>query len=115
MTIVGTSAFSAVVTGLFAYKKISADATKVLQELWHNELERLKARVTELENNKSASEAVIDTLKQQNSQLKLEVEELKCKYLDQVKENKKLHGVIDDLRSENDALDIRISKLEGMN
>ena len=113
VAIVGSSAVSAVVTGIFTLRKQNADASKVLQDLWHGELDRLKTEVAELRTCLNNREVVIETLKAENKQLRLDLEELRCKYEGQLQQNTKLRLELDTVIKANEDLTQRIRKLEG--
>ena len=128
VAILGSSFLSSVVTNIFTNKKnkaesskISVEANKVFQELWHEELDRLKENITELkisikqlELDKCNREAAIKLMNEENKQLRSDLEELKMKYDGQIRENKTLRAKILTLTRENEELAARITRLEGM-
>lgn len=110
--ILGSSVISSIVTGVFSKSKSDADAVKVLQDMWHADLDRLKCRVTKLEEELCGREAIIEKLMEENRQLRAELEDLKQKYERQVSENRRLGDRIRTLTKENTDLESRIAKLE---
>ena len=110
--ILGSSVISSIVTGVFSKSKNDAEAIKVLQDMWHADLDRLKARVCKLEEELCGREAIIEKLMEENRQLRAELEDLKQKYERQVSENRRLGDRIRTLTKENTDLESRIAKLE---
>lgn len=112
LAVLGSSVLSSVATGWFTARKQSVETSKVLQDIWHSELSRLRDDVKALEEKLNSREVVIETLKAENKQLRKELEELKIKYVDQVEENRVLQSQLESLTEENRNLGLRISKLE---
>ena len=110
--ILGSSVISSIVTGVFSKSKSDADAVKVLQDMWHADLDRLKCRVTKLEEELCGREAIIEKLMEENRQLRAELEDLKQKYERQVSENRRLGDRIYDLTKANSELLGRVRVLE---
>lgn len=110
--VLGSNVLVSIVSGLFGRRKNDADAIKVLQGMWHADLDRLKARVCKLEEELCGREAIIEKLMDENRQLRAELEELKKKYEVQLQENRRLGDRIRTLTKENTDLESRIAKLE---
>jgi predicted RNase H-like nuclease (RuvC/YqgF family) len=110
--ILGSSVFTAIVTGLFSRALTKSQAQKIFQEMWHKELDRMTKRVEDLEQDNNDREVTIEDLKRENKLLKYDLDSFKQKYELQLKENKRLGEKIRSLTKMNNDLAARIRKLE---
>ena len=115
IAILGSSVITAVITGLFNKN----NRTKILQDLWHADLEYLTKRVKSLEEDKEKNEldrtrreADIEELKRQNKKYLTELTDIKKKYASMIKENKALRIMLDEKNAKIVSLEARVAKLE---
>ncbi len=95
--VLGSGVISAVVTGLFMRRKVGADTALSLQKVWHEEFNRLSARVTELEKEVKGRDMSIAELERENKELKAELQTLKAQNEKLIKTNRDLASRINKL------------------